>query len=154
MQLLRGNHPGHNTTRASSMVREAGCREPSPRIRRREKNVLDMPSYRPGHFTQVPTPKVLPKFPAHLIVQIMETLSANPAIVLRDVAFCQDIRRVGFHKRGPTSFAVVVIPIGLRWSVLLEADDCAESPFRIVGAPIRHTQSSLSPSVGEDRRGC
>jgi hypothetical protein len=29
----------------------AGCREPNPRIRRREKNVLDMPSYRSGDYT-------------------------------------------------------------------------------------------------------
>jgi hypothetical protein len=33
------------------MVRGAGCREPNPRIRRREKNVLDMPSYRSGRYT-------------------------------------------------------------------------------------------------------
>jgi hypothetical protein len=30
----------------------AGCREPNPRFRRWEKNVLDMPSYRSGHYTQ------------------------------------------------------------------------------------------------------
>ena len=36
------------------MVRGAGCREPNPRLRRREKNVLDIPLYRPGHFTQNP----------------------------------------------------------------------------------------------------
>ena len=34
------------------MVRGAGCREPNPRIPRREKNVLDMPSYRSGDYTQ------------------------------------------------------------------------------------------------------
>jgi hypothetical protein len=32
----------HDSTRASSTVR-AGCREPNPRLRRREKNVLDIP---------------------------------------------------------------------------------------------------------------
>src|SRR5580692_9291353 len=31
------------------MVRGAGCREPNPRLRRREKNVLDIPLYRTGH---------------------------------------------------------------------------------------------------------
>jgi len=40
---------GHDTTRASSMVRGAGCREPNPRLRRREKNVLDIPLYRPAN---------------------------------------------------------------------------------------------------------
>jgi hypothetical protein len=50
MQLLRWNHPGHNTIRASSMVRGAGCREPNPRLRRREKNVLDMPSIGTSYF--------------------------------------------------------------------------------------------------------
>jgi hypothetical protein len=30
------------------MVRGAGCREPNPRLRRREKNVLDIPLYRPA----------------------------------------------------------------------------------------------------------
>ena len=34
------------------MVRGAGCREPNPRIPRREKNVLDMPSYRSGDYTK------------------------------------------------------------------------------------------------------
>ena len=34
------------------MVRGAGCREPNPRIPHREKNVLDMPSYRSGDYTQ------------------------------------------------------------------------------------------------------
>src|SRR6266705_1767002 len=46
MQLLRWNNPGHDTTPASSMVRGAGGREPNPRLRRREKNVLDIPLYR------------------------------------------------------------------------------------------------------------
>src|ERR1700675_3348077 len=46
MQLLRWNNPGHDTRRASSMVRGAGCRELNPRLRRREKNVLDIPLYR------------------------------------------------------------------------------------------------------------
>src|ERR1035437_1420442 len=54
MQLLRWNNPGHETTRASSMLRGAGCREPNPRLRRREKNVLDIPLYRPGHSAQNP----------------------------------------------------------------------------------------------------
>src|SRR6266700_7274303 len=52
MQLLRWNKPGHDTTPASSMVRGAGGREPNPRLRRREKNVLDIPLYRSGRFTQ------------------------------------------------------------------------------------------------------
>ena len=53
MQLLRWNNPGHDTTPASSMVRGAECREINLRIRRREKNVLDIPFYRPGHITSV-----------------------------------------------------------------------------------------------------
>src|SRR5438067_11247903 len=47
MQLLRWNNPGQDTRRAS-MVRGAGCREINPRLRRREKNVLDIPFYRSG----------------------------------------------------------------------------------------------------------
>ncbi|MGA3200688.1 MAG: hypothetical protein ABSD89_14980, partial [Halobacteriota archaeon] len=39
---------GHDTRRASSMVRGAGWREPNPRLRRRGKNVLDIPLYRAG----------------------------------------------------------------------------------------------------------
>ena len=53
MQLLRWNNPGHHTTRASSMVKGAECREINLRIRRREKNVLDIPLYRPGHSTSM-----------------------------------------------------------------------------------------------------
>ena len=52
MQLLRWNNPGHHTTRASSMVKGAECREINLRIRRREKNVLDIPLYRSGHSAQ------------------------------------------------------------------------------------------------------
>jgi hypothetical protein len=37
-----------DTRRASSMVRGAGCHEINLRIRRREKNVLDIPFYRSG----------------------------------------------------------------------------------------------------------
>ena len=33
------------------MVRGAGCREINPRLRRREKNVLDIPFYRSGIYT-------------------------------------------------------------------------------------------------------
>jgi hypothetical protein len=32
-------------------VRGAGCRGKYPRLRRREKNVLDLPLYRTGNFT-------------------------------------------------------------------------------------------------------
>ena len=46
MPLLRWSNPGHDTRRASSLVRGAGCREINLRIRRREKNVLDIPFYR------------------------------------------------------------------------------------------------------------
>jgi hypothetical protein len=45
--LLRWNNPGHDTAPASSMVSGAECREINLRIRRREKNVLDIPFYRP-----------------------------------------------------------------------------------------------------------
>ncbi len=38
------------------MVRGAGCREINLRIRRTEKNVLDIPSYRAGVSTQNPAP--------------------------------------------------------------------------------------------------
>ena len=48
MPLLRWSNPGHDTRRASSLVRGAGCREINLRIRRREKNVLDIPFYRSG----------------------------------------------------------------------------------------------------------
>src|SRR5436189_1388690 len=48
MQLLQWNNPGQDTRRASSMVRGAGCREINPRLRRRDKNVLDIPFYRSG----------------------------------------------------------------------------------------------------------
>ncbi len=41
------------------MVRGAGCREPNPRIPRREKNVLDMPSYRSGDYTSLTAPSVV-----------------------------------------------------------------------------------------------
>src|ERR1039458_5305456 len=51
MQLLRWNNPGERHQTASSLVRGAGCRGPTPRLRRREKNVLDMPLYRSGVYT-------------------------------------------------------------------------------------------------------
>src|SRR5436305_1871865 len=56
MQLLRWNNPGQDTRRASSMVRGAGCREINPRLRRREKNVLDIPFYRSGVCAQNASP--------------------------------------------------------------------------------------------------
>src|SRR5579864_3963241 len=46
MPLLRWSNPGHDTRRASSLVREAGCREINLHIRRWENNVLDIPFYR------------------------------------------------------------------------------------------------------------
>src|SRR5438445_6548632 len=50
MQLLTWNNakptPGPDTRPASSMVVGAGCRGENPRLRRREKNVLDFPFYR------------------------------------------------------------------------------------------------------------
>src|SRR6266567_4033683 len=52
MQLLRWNNaeptPRPDTRPASSMVTGAGCRGENPRLRRREKNVLDNPFYRSG----------------------------------------------------------------------------------------------------------
>src|SRR6266568_7240343 len=52
MQLLRWNNgeptPGPDTRPASSMVTGAGCRGENPRLRRREKNVLDNAFYRAG----------------------------------------------------------------------------------------------------------
>ena len=58
MPLLRWSNPGHDTRRASSLVRGAGSRELNSRLRRREKNVLDIPFYRPGHYTQNRLPGV------------------------------------------------------------------------------------------------
>src|SRR6266568_5303091 len=50
MQLLRWNNaeptPGPDTRPASSIVAGTGCRGENPRLRRREKNVLDIPPYR------------------------------------------------------------------------------------------------------------
>src|SRR5258708_2290998 len=46
-----------DTRRASSMVRGAGCREINLRIRRREKNVLDIPSPRTWLTTPVESTK-------------------------------------------------------------------------------------------------
>src|SRR2546430_2336085 len=58
MQLLTWNNakptPGPDTRPASSMVVGAGCRGENPRLRRREKNVLDFPFYRPGVYTHDP----------------------------------------------------------------------------------------------------
>jgi len=57
MNLLRWNHakptPGPDTRPASSMVTGAGCRGENPRLRRRQKNVLDIPSYRTGDYTSL-----------------------------------------------------------------------------------------------------
>jgi hypothetical protein len=54
------------------MLRGAGCREPNPRLRRREKNVLDIPLYRTGHSVNNPRMAHLtrslvlwPGYPAH-----------------------------------------------------------------------------------------
>ena len=58
MQLLRWNKAKPKTTRARHETRASalsepgtGCREPLPRFRRRENNVLDIPSYRTGDYT-------------------------------------------------------------------------------------------------------
>src|ERR1700756_2411053 len=52
MQLLRWNNPGAGHRTSVSLVRAAGCREINLRIRRREKNVLDIPFYRTGDSAQ------------------------------------------------------------------------------------------------------
>jgi hypothetical protein len=57
MPLLRWSNPGHDTRRASSLVRGAECRELNSRIRRREKNVLDIPFYRPGRIRSLAASK-------------------------------------------------------------------------------------------------
>src|SRR5580765_4323539 len=54
MPLLRWSNPGHDTRRATSLVRGAGCRETDLRIRRRENNVLDIPFYRSGDYANYP----------------------------------------------------------------------------------------------------
>src|SRR5579864_5540257 len=59
MPLLRWSNPGHDTRRASSLVREAGCREINLHIRRWENNVLDIPFYRAGRYTQNPVLGIL-----------------------------------------------------------------------------------------------
>src|SRR6266487_5897047 len=60
MNLLRWNNakptPGPDARPASSMVTGTGCRGENPRLRRREKNVLDIPSYRTGVSTSVRFP--------------------------------------------------------------------------------------------------
>ena len=57
MQLLTWNNakptPGPDTRPASFMVVGAGCRGENPRLRRREKNVLDFPFYRSGVSTSL-----------------------------------------------------------------------------------------------------
>ena len=62
-----------DTRRASSMVRGAGCREINLRIRRREKNVLDILFYRSRAYTN-PGPRVRPP------------ISVNPRNALRSQA--------------------------------------------------------------------
>ncbi len=57
MPLLRWSNPGHDTRPASSLVRGAGCRKISLRIRWWEKIVLDIPFYRSGHYTHWPGSK-------------------------------------------------------------------------------------------------
>ncbi len=57
MNLLRWNNakptPGPDARPASSMVTGTGCRGENPRLRRREKNVLDIPSYRTGDISPI-----------------------------------------------------------------------------------------------------
>ena len=45
------NQRARHQTRASLISEGTGCREPSPRFRRREKSVLDIPSYRTGLYS-------------------------------------------------------------------------------------------------------
>src|ERR1039457_3926531 len=52
-QVRGAQHPNQ----ASLITDRAGCREPYPRLRRREKNVLDIPSYRTGDYTKNPSPR-------------------------------------------------------------------------------------------------
>jgi hypothetical protein len=49
MHLLRWINPRHNTPRASSIANGLDVANQTRASRRREKNVLDMPSYRAGH---------------------------------------------------------------------------------------------------------
>jgi hypothetical protein len=48
MQLLRWNNPGAGHQTSVFHGERAGCHEINLRIRRREKNVLDIPFYRLG----------------------------------------------------------------------------------------------------------
>jgi len=57
MHLLRWINPRHNTPRASSIANGLDVANQTRASRRREKNVLDMPSYRSGHCTQNPLPR-------------------------------------------------------------------------------------------------
>ena len=59
MELQKWNNPNqipgaHHPIPASCIVDRAGCRESNSRLRRTEKNVLDIPSYRTGHLVTNP----------------------------------------------------------------------------------------------------
>src|SRR5437879_12977762 len=86
MQLLTWNNaeptPGPDTRPASSMMTGAGCRGENPRLRRREKNVLDNPFYRSGVLISGSAGqrrvRMIHKDRAHRNVGSLTTLKAGP----------------------------------------------------------------------------
>src|SRR4029077_17130609 len=85
MPLLRWRNPGHDTRRASSMVRGAGCREINLRVRRREKNVLDIPFYRSGVNTHPMREDVKRKHFSTLSVRPRSVLASRPLLLGEDL---------------------------------------------------------------------
>jgi hypothetical protein len=63
---------------------------------------------------------LLPEFPPHLFLQVAKAVGTYPTIILSDVAFRQDFWRWRFHKLGPTSFTMIVLPIRSRCGVFLQ----------------------------------
>ena len=93
------------------MVRGAGCREPNSRLRRREKNVLDIPLYRSGHYTQNPRTASMSAMAMYRRLSALsrfDTLKALPVnassaivnvqiLVFVDSGDCGDVARVQPH---------------------------------------------------------
>jgi hypothetical protein len=82
MQLLRWNNaeptPGPDTRPASSMVRGTGCRGENPRLRRRKKNVLDIPSYRTGDSASLRLPfAFFPVNGEHAALSVSDTATGH-----------------------------------------------------------------------------
>src|SRR6266496_3580215 len=110
MQLLRWNNaeptPRPDTRPASSiMATGAGCRGENPRLRRREKNVLDIPFYRAG--VSAENPRFCVGSPVVHLVMCGARLQFEQKIFVEVIVFrhadvvaseCAD-RRLGFPER-------------------------------------------------------